>query len=902
MFENIFKKDAPSADATAAETEKTPAGSPNDGRALGSSASPVISAAETQSWQDRIRAAALDDAALLQLAHQAPTVPLKLAAIEALALENSFRQAMHDFREHDKRLYRTAKSRWETASGKRVAMEEATALIAAARALIGQEVVPVNRVVELDRAWAAVNEALLDPVLRSEFAALSEQLGISVRTRGERAQAITRWLSAVDLALAKLSESLPGVAQGVTAATESEPHAVALLELVHSVPEASDARCVAKTGDANRLLAVASSVVQRAAFLQTLPAAEQIRNGDKDDGAGEKLLIEQWRAFPEISEAGANEWLTVLAARFADWRNASTHERQRDADVHSAQERERRTEQNKQRLSAVQRDIEAAETAHAGGHIADLTRLLSAIDHALKRGAINAALTQRVEVLRAEQRRLQDWQRWGGQQGREQLVVEAQTLSAQAAGKVAIKTHAEAIDKLRERWKELDKLGGASNQALWLTFDGALKAAYVPVAAHLEKLKLERNENLAKREQIVNALFQAAAKFFPVAQEGVTPKPDWRALAHTLEEAQLAWRKLGPVEHTVPRKALKGDHAITTRYAAAAQALAAPLKDAHGEARSQREALIADAKALAASDVAARDVIDKVRKTQTQWQAVAKALPLPRRDENALWAAFKTATDAIFTARDAARAAGEAEFNAKLKAREAVIERVVALSFAHSAPDIKPALTEAEAAWRAAPEVPRPQAAKLDARYRAAREAATKRLGELAVHASQARFDALIAKMALCHDREIAQDSDGAITDEKTADLEARWIAIEHLPEAWKAKLDARFRGISASAESASSAPSNSKAAKATVESLPDILLNLEVACSVDTPSDFLAARQHLKIRALKNAMEGRQNTVTTPADIERWMLDAAACPRPDALSRERLAKIIAVVRRRHPG
>ena len=42
-----------------------------------------------------------------------------------------------------------------------------------------------------------------------------------------------------------------------------------------------------------------------------------------------------------------------------------------------------------------------------------------------------------------------------------------------------------------------------------------------------------------------------------------------------------------------------------------------------------------------------------------------------------------------------------------------------------------------------------------------------------------------------------------------------------------------------------------------------------------------------------------RQTTVTTSADIERWMLDAAASARPDALSSERLAKIIAAVRRR---
>ena len=43
--------------------------------------------------------------------------------------------------------------------------------------------------------------------------------------------------------------------------------------------------------------------------------------------------------------------------------------------------------------------------------------------------------------------------------------------------------------------------------------------------------------------------------------------------------------------------------------------------------------------------------------------------------------------------------------------------------------------------------------------------------------------------------------------------------------------------------------------------------------------------------------MEGRQTTATTSADIERWLVAAAAAPRPDETSRERLAKIIAAAR-----
>jgi exonuclease SbcC len=879
VFENLLNKTTPT--AAAAQPDKKPSAIPPDG---------TDTPAETQVWHDKIRAAAPDDAVLLQLAHQAPSTPLKLAAIEALTQEESFRQAMHDFREHDKRLYRAAKSRWELASGKRVALTEATSLIAGARALLDQDVIPVNRVVELDRAWAAVDSVLLDAELPAEFATLSAQLGEKVRERGELGQAVTRWLTAADGAMASLSETLPGVARGDLPAAESEKLAVNLLELVQSVPDAGDTRCIEKADAANRLLALAFSVVQRANFLQSLPVS-----GITDE-ANEKQVIEQWRGFPEMSEG---ELHTVLATRFADWRNASTDDRQREHDAQSAQERAKRAEQNKQRLNAIERDVAAAEAAQADGHIADLTRLLTTIDHALKRGAVNAVLNQRIEVLRAEQRRLHDWQRWSGGQGREQLATEAQALAQAATGKVAIKAHTEAIDKLRERWKELDKLGGASNQIVWLAFDGALKAAYAPVAAHLDKLKLAREENLAAREQIIAGLVQAAGKFFPVVQEGATPvTPDWRALSHTLDEAQLAWRKLGPVEHTVPRKSLQGDNAVTARYAKAVEALEAPLKIAHGDARQQREQLIAVAKELAASNVTARDVVDKVRKLQTQWQAVAKSLPLPRRDENNLWTAFKTATDAIFTARDAARAASNAEFDAKIKTREDIIERVSALSSLASAPDIKRAVTEADTAWRACAEVPKSHAARLDARYRAARDSATRRIGEIAVHASQARYDALIAKMALCHERELAQASGNAMTDEQTAELEVRWNAVEHLPDAWKAKLEVRFQG----GNSTQALMPAAKPGKTTGENLPDFLLNLEIACGLESPDEFLADRQRRKMLALKTAMEGRQAVVTTPADIERWLLDAAASPHPDETSRERLAKIIAAVRVRRPG
>lgn len=195
------------------------------------------------------------------------------------------------------------------------------------------------------------------------------------------------------------------------------------------------------------------------------------------------------------------------------------------------------------------------------------------------------------------------------------------------------------------------------------------------------------------------------------------------------------------------------------------------------------------------------------------------------------------------------------------------------LSSSGAASEIRRGLAEADAAWRASAEPARPQAARLDARYRAARDAANRRLGKLAASAAQARFDALITAIALCHDIEAS----GA----PPADLEARWNALADLPDAWRTRLEPCFQA----------------AGSKSGESLPDLLLKLELACGIDSPPEFLAERQRLKLLALKHAMENRRAVPTTPQDVERWLLDAAAMPRPDESSRARLAAIIAAVR-----
>ena len=522
MFDNLFKKDAAPLPAAA----------------------PPITEAELQGWREKLRAAEGDDGALLQLAHQAPGVDLKLAALAALTQEDALKQAAREFRDQDKRLYRAAKSRWEAVVARREALAQAPVLVAAAHSLLEQESIPANRLVELDRAWAALSEALPDAALASEFAAVRSQLGARVRERGEAGQALERWLAAADAAIHALTGGLAGVAAPASPKPSSATaeQAAALLQLLNEAPGAAgDPRRAEKIDAANRALALAASVVQRAEFLGSLPAAGLA------DEAEEKTKIEQWRSFPEVSDG---ELQAVLTHRFSEWRNACGEERRREREARRTHEGDLGAERRKRQLAQVQRHVEQAEAAHAAGQVAELTRLITQIDGALKGGAVDSALTRRIESLRQEQLRLREWQRWSGGQRREELVAEAQALARMAGEKIAVGAHAEAIEKLRQRWKELDKLGGATSKTLWLAFDGALKDAYAPVAAHLDKLKAARQENLAARNRIIDDAPQGRRK-------PARPRARWPGLSKRQKSPGVNWGRWSTRCRAMPRRATR---------------------------------------------------------------------------------------------------------------------------------------------------------------------------------------------------------------------------------------------------------------------------------------------------------------------------------------------------------
>jgi hypothetical protein len=559
--------------------------------------------------------------------------------------------------------------------------------------------------------------------------------------------------------------------------------------------------------------------------------------------------------------------------------------------------------------------LQTAEAAQAEGQLTPLQAALQAIDTALEAmpGLVPSARWRHGhQTLLAERARLRGWQQWGGARARDDLADEAEALARftvvaadpeHKGPKLQIKAHADAIQQLRNRWKELDRLGAVASQSLWQRFDAALHIAYEPVGAQMAVLKAARQQNLADRQALLDTL-EALPEGPPAVSlevgEGTSPDVQGEALHHfwkeqmrALDRFQTAWRQLGPPEHTVPSAAR---NALMARHRAALDRVAQPLQQARQVAAEQREQLILQVESLLQGNGQANgrggpnDAPQRVRDLQAQWQHQARQLPLARGVEGALWTRFKAATDAVFAQRDAAFHARDAELAANLAECQALIDRVAALAEVDDNAEIKRTLAEAERLWRQGGELPRGAGPAMEAKYHAARSAAAQRLADSAHRGWQAQCDAAAAALALCQARE-----QGTADAAEPETHEARWAAVASagaMPAPWQAALQQRWQREVGSA--AASGPLASDA-------LDTVLLQLESALDLHTPPPWQEARRKLKLLALKTAMEGGGAPATGPAQQVQWLATLLAQRGLNEAQQQRLNALLAAVRQGQP-
>ncbi|MYM66636.1 DUF349 domain-containing protein [Pseudoduganella sp. FT55W] len=459
---------------------------------------------------------------------------------------------------------------------------------------------------------------------------------------------------------------------------------------------------------------------------------------------------------------------------------------------------------------------------------------------------LSHAQTEHLNHVRAELKRLGDWARWGGNVSREELVKAVEDLPAQ---KLPMSELAKKVGSMRDRWKQLDAVSGHAPKSLWERFDAACTSAYAPAAAHFKHLADERHANAAKAQALITETEALAAS---VAAGGA----DLKNVAAAGQRLRQMWGRLGTIDRKEKRK-------LDQTFDKVLAGMLAPLSDQRKIEAAKREQLIVEAEALEPSD---RHTLDKLRRLQERWQEQAKALPLERKVEQALWQRFRAACDAIFAKRKETAHAADHERKAHLHAREAICKQLEEATF--SGEDkaqlaaIAQALKDAATAWHATGTVPRAAEARINQRYHNAVGKVQAQADAIKKRAGAAQANALRDKLRLCQSLESAIGSNGDAID--AADWQAKWSALPSLGNDYERALQGRFNAALSATDGKRDA--YAQELERNRAKLLDEILRLEIVAGVDSGAEFARERLKMQVEVLQSSLKSGQKPQSASA------------------------------------
>ncbi len=261
------------------------------------------------------------------------------------------------------------------------------------------------------------------------------------------------------------------------------------------------------------------------------------------------------------------------------------------------------------------------------------------------------ALASQYHLLQGRLGQVRDWARWSTQQARDKLLEEAEALTVGGTSRVHI---AEAVPRLRDEWKRLDKLSRGS-QAQWQQFEHALNCAYVPILA-------ERAERNARQDAISlakSALLDETEQWLQGLEADTINPAEVQGQRQALRNHWRGMAQAGP----------RDERRLQTRFHALMQRLDEKIQPHIQAEIDRRQRLLVMARQLP-QEPDLRAAMDQARHLQQQWRAVSN-LHLPRPMDEKLWRSFREAIDSVFARRDAERQQHEARHQERSAGRQA---------------------------------------------------------------------------------------------------------------------------------------------------------------------------------------------------------------------------------------
>ena len=348
--------------------------------------------------------------------------------------------------------------------------------------------------------------------------------------------------------------------------------------------------------------------------------------------------------------------------------------------------------------------IRKAQSALNEGTTGRAAGLRRAIEEKLANAApLSPSLASQLQNLDTRLNELKDWKNFSVGPKRTELMEEMESLVSSTLDPPVL---ADRIRSLQEEWRTLSKGAGENLEADWQRFQEAAREAYQPCKEYFEAQSLARQENLQRREALVDRLVA-----FETGHDW--EQPDWRLVLLALRESRQLWRQHSPVDRAAGRAAHE-------RFVAVTSSLQNRLEAAYAANIDQRKSLIGRAQQLCSAEDS-RGAIDEVKELQRRWKTVGL---VPRDEDHRLWEEFRQHCDTVFQRRQQEFAEYSTELDSNKEKAVAACEELEGIAGSTGAQLLSSMARVAElrGAFEALGEFPRGVARELRGRFERAVE------------------------------------------------------------------------------------------------------------------------------------------------------------------------------------
>jgi exonuclease SbcC len=758
---------------------------------------------ERQSYLQKIDAAANNESALIDLLTQCDFADGRFHAAQKITSQSGMEMVLPAMRRLDKRVAKLLQARLDEISQQEQNELAAQACIDAAERLLQQTIILSNQVVDLDKQYAQLKS--LSPELIAQFQ----------KKRQILAQGLDQQI--------QLQQRLLGLLQAFDAVDD---HAALGLNEKFLIWQATIDACVADQ------------------YAASLP-----KNLLNECQLKLRALQDNWR--------GAQQPLNRMQDHVSSSDSIATD----DLGQESVQVPAKSVIKKMSRpilslsLEQIESNLHQMEAALEQGSVQiarQFDRELRDVDTKQNYAnlVLNVALKERINLARKELQHLLSWAKWSGNASRDELVNTAEGL---AGLKLSPKEIVGTVSALREQWKQTETNSGSASKELWTRFDAACNAAYAPAAQFFNALNEQRKLNVAQTEIHLNE-WRVQAQALLISTDAVDAQPDWKRVSGSILQMQQSWRALGPVDRK-DKQRLDRDF----------DAMLAPLRQALAQRQTEevsaREALILAATQL---DSAQSSSLDQLRQLQQRWQAQAASVPMPRKEEQALWERFRAACDAVFEKKRANAENADKQRQDNLQAKEKIcldLEQARHDDLGTSS-KITEVISNAKTAWRLIGQVPRSEEQKIEQQFQTLLDALQQQLQQAQSKAQQEKSQGVLAKIDTCLQLELLLLSPDPETTTLHA-LKQTWSATP-LPNSLISKsLQQRFEQVCDVLESLPSDVDTNLRRQQVIANRPafdDSLLHLEILLGVDSPVELSRERLQKQVEVLQSSLKNGQN------------------------------------------